>query len=77
MEFEVFTGEHGRKFYVFEEGHDWHDVQKELAKLTKYKASDFTCYTGWVERDVNGEDILHFEKVKGAEKVLVAVRGEI
>lgn len=76
MEFEIFTGDHRKKFYVYKKG-DFKAVQKELAARMKCNADNIYCYTVWIKRNVDGEDLLYLEKVKGAEKMLAAVRGGV
>ena len=77
MEFEIFVGANGRKFYVYPVG-KWPEVQKAVADLTHQKPERFKCITVWIIRGVEERDgfydYLYLTKTPGTEKMLAAVR---
>lgn len=78
MEFEIFTGPNGLKYYVYDSG-NWNDVERAVCRRTKAKKGTYKCVTVWIvrgaeETETHIIDHLHLTKVPGAERKLAAVR---
>ena len=78
MDFEVFTGERRKRYYVFQEKRKEDYVNDILCPLTKEKKGSYKIIPVWVRRNVeeNGEfwDFLWTEKVKDSVKMYAAVK---
>ena len=78
MEFEIFTGPNGLKYYVYDSG-NWNDVERAVCRRTKAKRGTYKCVTVWIvrgaeETETHIIDHLHLTEVQGAERKLAAVR---
>lgn len=78
MEFEIFVGPNGLKYYVYDSG-NWNEIERELCRRTKVKRGTYKCVTVWIirgeeETEETITDNLYLTKRPGAERKLAAVR---